>query len=293
MQFAVSSYSFSQLLKTGALNQLTCIAKAKELGFDAIEFAEIQPHDGSSQLVYAAKLREEAARQGIAISCLAVGADFLNGSGGDLQAEIERVKRQVDVAVALGAPRMRHDVSSGDKPGAPGWRSFATVLPILADACRQIASYAEQQGIRTMVENHGFFCQDAERLEQLHDAVGHPNFGLLLDMGNFLCVDEDPALACARLAPHAIYVHAKDFHVKSAMEPAPGEGFFRSRSGNYLRGAIIGHGNVPVQQCLYALERHGYDGTIAVEFEGLENCLQGIAIGFANLRRLLIRALDC
>ena len=33
-------------------------------------------------------------------------------------------------------------------------------------------------------------------------------------MGNFLCADEDPASAFARVAPYAYYVHAKDFIVK-------------------------------------------------------------------------------
>jgi sugar phosphate isomerase/epimerase len=137
------------------------------------------------------------------------------------------------------------------------------------------------------VENHGFFCQDSDRVEKLYCAVGHPNFGLLADMGNFLCADEAPGNAFSRVAPYAFYAHAKDFHVKSVMLPDPGEGFFRSRSGNYLRGAIIGHGDVPVRHCLTALKKAGYDGYIAIEFEGIEEPVRGIAIGLANLRRYL------
>ena len=54
---------------------------------------------------------------------------------------------------------------------------------------------------------------------------------------------------------------------------------------NYLRGTIIGHGVVPVKQCLSILKKNGYDGYIGVEFEGIEDCIQGISIGLANLRR--------
>ena len=43
-----------------------------------------------------------------------------------------------------------------------------------------------------------------------------------------------------------------------------------SRAGNYLRGTIIGHGNVPVKQCLHILKSAGYDDTISIEFEGME-----------------------
>jgi aldehyde:ferredoxin oxidoreductase len=36
-------------------------------------------------------------------------------------------------------------------------------------------------------------------------------------------------------------------------------GWFRSRSGNYLRGTVAGHGAVPIAQCVYILKKAGYD----------------------------------
>ncbi|MFR3482577.1 MAG: hypothetical protein ACLTXL_03180 [Clostridia bacterium] len=48
MKIAASSYSFSQAFRDGRYNQMTCIAKAKEMGFDAVEFVGLTPHDGSS-----------------------------------------------------------------------------------------------------------------------------------------------------------------------------------------------------------------------------------------------------
>lgn len=287
MKVAVSSYSFSQLLNSGRITQLGCIAKAKEMGFDGIEFVDIQPHDGSSAEDYAEKLREEAARLNFPITNFTTGADFLTGSGGDVRAEIECVKRKVDLAVLLGAHSMRHDATTGFAPGTRGFRGFDNVLPRLADACRQVTEYAAERGVKTMVENHGFFCQDSVRVEKLVNAVGHDNFGLLTDMGNFLCADENPVTAFGRVAPYAFYAHAKDFHVKNGMNPDPGEGFFCSRGGNYLCGAIIGHGSVPVKQCLAVLKQAGYDGFVAVEFEGMEEALTGIRIGLANLRRYI------
>ena len=76
---------------------------------------------------------------------------------------------------------------------------------------------------------------------------------------HLLCADEDPASAFARVAPYAYYVHAKDFIVKPFTDADPGEGSFRSRGGKYLRGTIVGHGNVPIKQCMYQLKRAGYD----------------------------------
>ena len=283
MKIAVSSYSFSQYINKGLLNQFSCIQKAKDMGFEAIEFVDILPHDGSSREEYAVRLREECERVGLPISNYTFGADFLNCE--DLDAEIQRVCDEIDMAELLGARSVRHDASIGYPAGR--YQGFDKVLPTLAYACRKVTVYAASKGIRTMVENHGFFAQDSDRVEKLMLAVDHPNFGWLVDMGNFTCVDEDPVTAVGRAAPYAFYAHAKDFHIKTAMEPDPGECFFRSRGGNYLRGAIIGHGVVPVRQCLFALKRAGYDGYVAIEFEGLEDCLLGIRIGLDNLKRYL------
>ena len=117
--------------------------------------------------------------------------------------------------------------------------------------------------------------------------VADSNFGVLIDIGNFCCVDENSANAVGRLAPFAKHVHAKDFHIKSGNGLNPGEGFFKSRGGNYLRGSIIGHGDIPVYQCINILKDKGYDGWISVEFEGLENCEKGIKIGFDNLKSMI------
>ena len=88
----------------------------------------------------------------------------------------------------------------------------------------------------------------------------------------------------ARVAPYAKYVHAKDFIWKSYKDADPGEGAFRTRAGNFLRGTIVGHGNVPVQQCLHILKAAGFDGAMALEFEGVEDPFTALRIGLCNLR---------
>ncbi|ANU52649.1 sugar phosphate isomerase/epimerase [Acutalibacter muris] len=284
MKFSVSLYSFFSAIRSGEITPIECVAKAKEFGFDAIEAVDFVMGASSPEEMpeVARKLREEADRQGMPISSFAVGADLLNGSDGDRKAEIERVKRMVDIAEVLGAPRMRHDITMGQKDSP---KSYAALVPELAEAVREIAEYAAGKGIVTMTENHGFFSQDSERVELLYNTVNHPNFGLLCDIGNFTCADENPATAVARVAPYTRYVHAKDFIIKSYYDNDPGEGAFQTRAGNYLRGTVIGHGNVPVKQCLSILKRAGYDDTIAIEFEGMEPALTAIRIGLANLKK--------
>ncbi len=287
MQIGVSSYSFSRLVRRGEIQQIDVIAEAKAIGFDVIEFSTLSLPDGEDRHSFAPKLKAAAEQHELPIASYTISADLLNGSDGDLSAEVERVKEEVRVAQALGVPCMRHDATRGYPPEKTGARSFDHALPRLAEGVRAITEYAAELDIKTTVENHGFFCQDSERVEKLVAAVDHENFGVLFDMGNFLCGDEDPALAAGRLAGSVFHVHAKDFHTKPGTAVDPGEGWFRSRAGNYLRGAVIGHGDVPITQCLRVLRKGGYDGVCSIEFEGLEDVRRGLQIGLANLRRFV------
>jgi sugar phosphate isomerase/epimerase len=282
MKITVSSYSFAKWMEQNS--QLATIQKAKELGFESIAFSSIHPHDGSTEAEYAHKLREECEKQGMTISDYVFPADLIAGSYGDTKAEIARVRKQIDIAEILGVKIIRHDATNGQ-----GCNSFDKVLPTLANACREVTAYAGQKGIRTSVENHGFFCQGSQRLEKLFHAVDHENFGLLCDIGNFLCVDEDPVEAVTRIAPYTIHAHVKDFLFKSGSQPNPGRGFMRTRGGNYLRGTILGHGIVPVLQCLGILQRAGFDGYVGLEYEGFacEDNLTGVALSAKNLNRFI------
>lgn len=285
MKYSVSSYSFEQLRNKG-LTELEMIPLAKELGFDGIEFCDLHPTEGKTSLEYAASLRAQAEACDIDIVNYTIAANFIYGGNGSLSAEVDRLKAELEVAATLGVKGMRHDAAWDYKKEDRAQRGFENALPRLIEGCRLVTEHAAEMGIRTMVENHGYFCQESQRVEKLIAGVAHPNFGVLLDMGNFLCADEAPEKAFGRLAPFAFHVHAKDFHFKSGNEIAPACGFFRTRAGNYLRGAIIGHGVVPVYQCLSILKANGYDGFVTVEFEGIEDCKLGCSYGLETLKKL-------
>ncbi len=283
MKISVSSYSFSQYIRAGKLTQLECVAKAKEMGFDAIEFTDITGDNLDEQKAMATKIREEADRVGIEINAYTIGANLYHESKEDSEKEVKRLCDQLDVAKILGAAVMRHDVcyALGKSGNA---RSFELMLPTIAANARKVTEYAATLGIRTCTENHGFIAQDSDRVEKLFNTVNHDNYGLLVDMGNFLCVDEDPVHAVSRVAPYAVHAHVKDFiYFDEAVEGRT----IMTRGANYIAGAVIGEGVVPVRQCLKILKRTNYDGYVSVEYEGKEDCLAGIARGLENLKRFI------
>lgn len=287
MKVGITSYSFQYDISGGRETQLSIIEKAKNMGCDFIEFIDLSPHDGSTEIEYAGKLRAEADRVGIEIASYTVGADLYNT---DIDEEIERIKKKVDVAEVMGAKVFRHDVMFGYNTPRE-YRGFMNSLPRYADACRRITEYAAEKGIRTMSENHGLICQDSDKMEALVNTVAHPNYGLLVDIGNFLCADENPVTAVGRVAPYAFHVHVKDFILKSGNEYANTEGFFKTRGGNYLRGTVAGQGVVPVRQCLNTLKAVGYDGNVSLEFEGKERLDFALPAGI-NFLKKCIETLD-
>ena len=282
MKISVTSYSYGQYINEDKLGLMGIIDNAAEMGFEGIEFSEGGWSNNLDPAV-AEKIKERCAERGLEVVSYCVGANFL---AADLDAEIERVKKQVDFAAAMGTKNMRHDVGYGFS-GRKYSIGYDDALPYLAKGALEVTKYAEQKGVGTMTENHGYFSQDAARVEKLINTVAHPNFGALVDIGNFMCADEDPVKSVGIMAPYAKHVHAKDFYWKSGMEQNPGEGWFQTRAMNYIRGAIIGQGEAKVYQSIKILKKVGYDGYITVEFEGMEDNLKGIRIGKDNLARFI------
>jgi sugar phosphate isomerase/epimerase len=83
----------------------------------------------------------------------------------------------------------------------------------------------------------------------------------------------------------ASMVHLKDFYLRPATS-AFGEGWFRTLGGDYLRGAIAGHGDLPLEAILREIKASGYAGYISLEFEGMEDCQLGSRVGLQQVRTL-------
>lgn len=285
MKLSVSSYSYSQYINNGKMTQLDCVLRAHEMGFEGIDFIDLFADTLDGQKELAKRIREECEKYGIEVVAYTIGANLFNGNRDRDLREIERLRGQLEVAEILGAKIMRHDICHSLTGEGVG-RSFYTMLPTIVENVRAVADIAADKHIRTCTENHCFISQDSTRVEALFAEVGRDNFGLLVDIGNFACVDEDSTLAVSRLAPYAIHVHAKDF-IKRRFGEAEPTGCIVTRACNLLYGCVIGEGDIPVAQCISILKRAGYDGYVTVEYEGGEDCIAGISRGRDNLRRMI------
>ena len=283
MKIGVSSYSYSHHMQATGCDFFEVARLAKEHGFDAIEFLDLTKREQDETVIDTAKaLRKHCEELGIQIAAYTIGADLLNGRGGPAEEEVARLKGCVDICAALGAPVMRHDVAWG----LPEGMTWEEGIEVLIPRIREVTEYAAAKGVRTCTENHGFIYQDSNRVKMIIDGVNHPNYGWLIDIGNFICADEDNLSAVKVAAPYAFHVHAKDFLRKPAEAVAPGAGWFNTRGGNHVRGTVVGHGVVPVKECLDVIRESGYQGIVSLEFEGMEENIPAVKAGLDYLRRV-------
>lgn len=294
MKLGVSTYSLMGAIRSGEMTVLDVIQWIADNGG---EHVEIVPFGftlvDNPELTDA--VREKAASAGIDVSNYAILANFLQDTDEAYEAEIERVKKEVDVAHRLGVKLMRHDVASYRRPlEHNSIVDFERELPRMVEACRRVADYAAEKGITTTVENHGFFVNGSDRIIRLIHAVDRPNYKMTLDTGNFWCMDEDPVVGIRKTIQYAAMVHLKDFYHRRARTFA-GEGelfrcdsgtWFKTITGDLLRGAIVGDGDIDLWEAMATIKRSGYDGYISIEFEGQEECKSGTRIGLENARRI-------
>ena len=286
MKLGLSTYSLLNALESGELTVLDAIDWIADNGG---EHMEMVPYGYTlvDQPELADAVRAKAAQRGIDLSNYCMPANFVHANQEDLDAEVERVKQHVDLCARLGVKHMRHDVTSFTIPQeqmTTAW--FDANFPLMVEGAQRIADYAAPLGITTTIENHGFSAQASDRVQRILHAVHRPNFRTTLDIGNFLCVDEDPLIGVMNNLPYASLVHFKDFYIRPYDQNPGGGEWFRTSHGNYLRGAIVGHGDLPIRRIVKLIKDSGYDGYITVEFEGMEECRSASRIAMDNVRRL-------
>jgi sugar phosphate isomerase/epimerase len=286
MKIGLSSYSLLNALKSGEMTVLDAVQWIADNGG---EHMEIVPYGFTlaDNPDLADAVREKAKDVGIDLSNYSMPANFVQYTEQAFEEEMERVKQHVDLVNRLGMKHMRHDVTAftiSAEQMSITW--FEESLPLIVKGSQIIADYAAQYGITTTIENHGFSVQASDRVQRVLHEVNRPNFRTTLDIGNFMCVDEDPVTGVMKNLPYASLVHFKDFYFRPFDENPGGGVWFRTSNGNYLRGAIVGHGDIPIRKIVKLIKQSGYNGYITVEFEGMEECRSASRIAMDNLRRL-------
>jgi inosose dehydratase len=300
MKIGMSSYCLTPAMRDGRKSIYDVIDFAKEKGCEHIELVPFYlPFvDEKNELNYELidNVRQKCEDSGIEISTYSVNADILKLDREERKAEINRVKKHIDAAQRLGLKRMRHDVASFRRPfSTNGMTNFLKEFPLMVEGTRELHDYAASLGIRTTLENHGFFVNGSDRVIMLIEALERPEVRMTLDVGNFMCVDEISEAAVKKCIQYADVIHLKDFYVReksdlsgqAEMFNCNDGSWFETMGGKLLRGSILGQGDLNLKAIAAIIKSSGFDGYVSLEFEGMEVCEKGTEISLQMAQQLL------
>ena len=289
MKIGASTYSLSKAIREGTMDVWGVFDWLAENDADHIEIVPLTTLDFAVTPDVSEAIARKAEAVGLEVSCYTFGAGFIDRTEAEYAAELQRVCSEVDNAARMGTKLVRHDVASRPSEQATD-EQFEQDLPLLVNACREIADYATQYGITTMIENHGVHVQGGKRVFRIQQEVARDNFKLLVDTGNFYPVEFENTLnAIALCAPVAGMAHIKDHLIRTSAPEAMDNWRDRGR-GIYTQATIAGDGDIGIPQAIKSLIDVGYDGYLSLEYEGPDEARYANRKGFDNLRRILDRA---
>ncbi|MHB9134008.1 MAG: sugar phosphate isomerase/epimerase family protein [Armatimonadota bacterium] len=228
---------------------------AQRYGYDGIEFRgmlnEIDlvnvPEFMPGQIEQT-RLRLETA--GVGAACLSSSVQVVASTASevDRQAAMAHAKRYVQMAKEVGAPYIR--LFCG---GVPADMMRDEALARATDSLREIGDFAQARNIVATVETHDAFIRTEELMELIR-RVDHSAVQVLWDVHH-------PYRMAGESVEHSMrYLdgYIRHTHIKDSVLNADGDGY------TYV---LLGHGDVPILEALRALNKTGYDGYLALEWE--------------------------
>lgn len=212
------------------------------------------------------QIRKRAANQGVVIAFLTPYITALNSlDEATYRAQLDLLKRAVEVAAELGAPGLR--VYGGKEVPEADWQPH---FDRLVAGLRIGGETARQAGVKLAVENHQTtMTVSAKATMEVVRAVNLPNVGVLYDQANLSHMHrEDFAESLELQRGHIVHAHVKDFVKKPGRDRSAGGGVaFMPAEGRSIITAVLGEGIMPWRQIIPALRATGYDGWLSLELE--------------------------
>jgi len=142
------------------------------------------------------------------------------------------------------------------------------------EALRELEPVARANGVVLALENHGGLHCTGEEQAKVLEAIGSEYCRATIDLGNYMQCPQDPVDGVRAALSYCAYVQVKDFS---------------RRSDGGLDSVTVGDGDVDVHGCLKLIQDSGFDGFVALEYEGEEDELTGVPRSVAFLQEQLAR----
>jgi L-ribulose-5-phosphate 3-epimerase len=235
---AICAYSFRNQLKDKSMTYADVIRMAADTGADGVDLTTYWLPDTNDQTLF--PLKKLAYQCSVAIYTIGIRARMAQPTPELQAAEVETVRKWLDVAQRIGAGHIR--VFGGAIPkGATEEQAVAWAIETL----KRCASEAAKKGITLGVEDDGGITTNADRTVEIIKKTDSPWVGINLDIGNF---PDDAYTQIEMCAPYATNVHFKsEVHINH-----------QSQAADWPRVLTI-------------LSKGGYRGYLALEYELTED----------------------
>jgi len=281
-QLAAFPKAFMQALcKDGTMTVSEWIELAVKLDIDGLEwyagFLEMNDQRNWPEF------RKQVEGHGKVIPMMCCSPDFTHPDKAFRQKEIEKQKHWIDMTYALGGSYCR--VLSGQK------RPELTInegVKLAADCIEACLPYAQERGIRLVIENHykddfweyPEFAQKADVFCQLVNSIDDPNFGVNYDPSNTYLAGEDPIDLLKRVSHRVVTMHASDRYLKyGSIEDLRNEEGGAVGYAKRLSHGEVGKGLNDYDAIFTELKRVAFDGWISIEdgVDGMDQLERSVA----------------
>ena len=269
------------LCKDGSMQLSEWIQLASALDIDGLEwyagFLEMQ-HEGNW-----VNFKKQVEDTGKVIPMMCCSPDFTHRDKQFRLAEIEKQKRWIDMAHAMGASYCR--VLSGQRrPEIP----VEEGIQLAAECIEACLPYAKQYGIILIIENHykddfwlyPEFAQRADVFCRLVDKIHDPNFGVNYDPSNTYLAGEDPVELLKLISKRVVTMHASDrYLIEGTLEDLRKEETDAAGYAKRLKHGEIGKGLNDYDAIFSELKRVGFNGWISIEdgVDGMDQLERSVA----------------
>jgi len=217
-----------------------------EAGFKKVDLWGRMPHfSPRKEECNPQDLMATAKRHGVKIANLGTypGAGFSSDLEQEREAALQEMFLTIDVATAMGCRSIRV---------MPGRGEDKAIVEKIAPYMRKSAQYAERKGIYLGMENHkGSIAGFPDLCVALCEKVSSKHFGVLYEPCNLMHGGVDYKKAFEIFSQYITHMHLKD----------------GKWEGGKFQRTMLGEGQVDARWVVEQLDRIGYQGDFALEYE--------------------------
>ena len=262
---SLAEFSFATSLFTGQMNHLDFAAKAKEFGFDKVEYVSMFFKEKPTSKEYIADMKKRASDNGVKSNLIMV--DGMGNLG-----DIDAAKRQqaidnhlpwIEAAKELGCYAIRVNLD--------GDGSDEEIAKAALEGYSRLVEIGEKNKLSILVENHTGPSTNPDWLVGVMKQVKNKYAGLLVDTANFVRYKVEGMTIEAFKNAKTVATYDKYEGVKKLMPFAKGVSLKTHEIDKDGKEAKTDFAKI-----LKIVKDAGFKGTIGVEYEGafLKNIVQ-------------------